>query len=271
MDCNLGGIKLLKVVYFDEGSALDFISIKNGGNLIEETVKERKTGGNVQGEGGAGVKTGQGIRRLLDTLLVDVDGKVGLDGSLFREKTNIIQSSLSNTILTDFIRAVNRQRRKKKEIEKLEGYEIEIVEDSIAYFQRIAPYLNFTEGKVELGDGINMSMNKIQDTLKIGKGYYELLAKNHGGQEIIIRFNNSVFRNNYSVSDLDQMDLVFYGIKVGKLEKKLLNFESLMEIYSKNNKDDLNDIKRKFQQKDKEKSDVSNKLDVYDIILAGVE
>ncbi len=262
---------MLKVVYFDEGSALDFISIKNGGNLLEETVKEKKTGSNFKGEAGAGVKAGQGIRRLLDTLLVDVDGKVGLDGNLFREKTNLVQSSISNTVLTDFIKTVNRQRRKNREIDKLEGYEIEIVEDSIAYFQRISPYLLFTDGEVDLGDGINMNISKMQDALKIGKGYYELLAKNNDGQEIITRFNNSVFRNNYSVSDLDQMNLVFYGIKVGKLKKDLLNFEKLMETYSKSNKDELEDLKRKFQQKDKQKADASDKLDVYDIILAGVE
>ncbi|WEG19277.1 DUF6414 family protein (plasmid) [Alkalihalophilus pseudofirmus] len=262
---------MLKVVYFDEGSALDFISIKNGGNLIEETVKEKRTGGNFQGEAGAGVKAGQGIRRLLDTLLVDVDGKVGLDGSIFREKTNLVQSSISNTILTDFIQTVNRQRRKEKEIERLEGYEVKIVEDSIAYFQRISPYLLFTEGNVDLGDGINMNISKMQDALKIGKGYYELLAINNDGQEVITRFNNAVFRNNYSVSDLDQMNLVFYGIKVGKLKKDLLNFKKLMEIYSKANIDELEALKRKFQQKDKQKVDTSNNLDVYDIILAGVE
>ncbi len=108
-----GGIHVLKVVYFDEGSAMDFISIKNGGNLIEEAVKSKKTGSDAEGEAGAGVKAGQGIRRLLDTLLVNVDGKIGFDGRLFREKTNIIQSSLSNTILTDFIKVVNRQRKKQ--------------------------------------------------------------------------------------------------------------------------------------------------------------
>lgn len=262
---------MLKVVYFDEGSALDFISIKNGGNLIEETIKEKKKGSDIGGAGGAAVKAGEGIRRLLDTLLVDVDGKVGFDGSIFREKTKIIQSSLSNTIMTDFIRTVNRQRGKRREIEKLEGYQIEIVEDSIAYFQRISPYLIFTEGKVDLGDGINMNISKMQEALKVGKGYYELLARNGQEKEVIIRFNNSVFRNNYSVSDLDQMDLVFYGIKVGRLEKNLLNFEKLMGTYSKANKDGMDELKRKFQQKSTGMKDETTVLDVYDIILAGVE
>lgn len=267
---------MLKVVYFDEGSAMDFISIRNGGNLIEEAVKSKKTGSDVEGEAGAGVKAGQGIRRLLDTLLVDVDGKVGFDGRLFREKTNIIQSSLSNTILTDFIKVVNRQRKRTKEIEKLAGYTIEIVEDSIAYFQRISPYLIFTEGNVDLGDGLNMNVSKLQDALKVGKGYYELLAKNSDGKEIILRFNNSVFRNNYSVSDLDQMNLVFYGIKVGKLDKKLLNFENLMETYSssKNDVRGMEDIKDGFRQKrlhPKTNLNPKLELDVFDIILAGVE
>lgn len=267
---------MLKVVYFDEGSAMDIISIKNGGNLIEEAVKSKKTGNELEGDASAGVKAGQGIRRLLDTLLVDVDGKVGFDGRMFREKTNIIQSSLSNTILTDFIKVVNRQRKKKREIEKLENYTIEIVEDSIAYFQRISPYLIFTEGKVDLGDGIDMNVSKLQDALKIAKGYYELLAKNKAGKEVVFRFNNSTFRNNYSVSDLDQMNLVFYGIKVGKLDKNLLNFESLMETYSnsQSNIKGIEDLKTGFHNKRHQSEGRPGfhcELDVFDIILAGVQ
>lgn len=267
---------MLKVVYFDEGSAIDIISVKNGGNLIEEAVKSKKTGNKAEGSAGASVKAGQGIRRLLDTFLVDVDGKVGFDGRMFREKENIIQSSLTNTILTDFIQVVNRQRKKKKDIEKLENYTIEIVEDSIAYFQRISPYLAFTEGKVDLGDGIDMNVSKLQDALKVGKGYYELLAKNEDGEEVVFRFNNSTFRNNYSISDLDQMNLVFYGIKVGKLNKELLNFENLMETYSnsQNNVKGIEDLKAGFRNKRQYlETDLhsNNELDVFDIILAGVQ
>ncbi len=121
-----------------------------------------------------------------------------------------------------------------------------------------------------------MNISKLQDALKIGKGYYELLAKNISGQEIILRFNNSVFRNNYSVSDLDQMNLVFYGIKVGKLDKSLLNFENLMDTYSKSQNDvrGMEDIKDSFLQKRlPPKGNVNSKLklDVFDILLAGVE
>ena len=267
---------MLKVVYFDEGSAMDFISIKNGGNLIEETVKAKKTGSDLKGEAGAGVAAGKGIKRLLDTLLVDVDGKIGFDGSLFREKSNFIQSSLSNTILTDFIQVVNRQRRKKKEIEKLEGYTVEFVEESIAYFQRISPYLAFTDGELPLGDGINMSVNKLQEALKVGKGYYELLAvKDDPEDEIVLRFNNLAFRNNYSVADLDQMDLVFYGIKVGKIDKDLLNFENLMGVYSNTTKDVTKELTKGLRKSNplEENNDekASSLLDVYDLILAGVE
>lgn len=257
---------------------MDFISIKNGGNLIEEAVKAKKKGSNVEGTANAGVAAGKGIRRLLDTLLVDVDGKVGFDGSLFREKSNLIQSSLTNTILTDFIQVVNRQRGKRKEIIKFEGYDIEIVEDSIAYFQRISPYLVFTDGEVDLGEGINMNISKLQDALKVGKGYYELLAKSTNKEvDIILRFNNSTFRNNYSVSDLDQMKLVFYGIKVGKMDKSLLNFENLMELYSKKDKDITKELRRgfakevKIDQTPEDNTSTENFLNVYDVILAGVE
>lgn len=267
---------MLKVVYFDEGSAMDLISIKNGGNLIEQTIKEKKSGNTSKGEIRAGVSAGKGIRKLLDIFLVDIDGEVKFDGSLFREKAKIIESSLSNTLLTDFIELVNRQRKKEKEVEKLENYKIEVVEDSIAYYQRISPYLILTEGKVDLDQGINININKLHDTLKTGKGYYELLATNYtkgSSKEVIIRFNNSVFRNNYSVSDLDQMELVFYGVKVGRLDKKLLNFQHQMDAYS-NNKKDIDvaeELKKGFQPDREDRDENGTNLEVYDIILAGVE
>lgn len=267
------------MVYFDEGSAMDLISIKNGGNLIEQTVEAKKSGNTVLGGAKAGISAGRGIRKLLDMFLVDIEGKVKFDAELYRNKDKFIESTLSNTILTDFISLVRRQRKRPRDVEILSDYKIEIVEESIAYFQRISPYLIFTEGKVDLGDGLNMEINKLQDALRVAKGYYELLAINKkNNDEVILRFNNAEFRNNYSISDLDQMNLLFYGIKVGKMDKNLLNFENLMETYSGTNSSAGNDailhIKREFKNKDEKSVNKHNdivKLDVFDVVLAGVK
>lgn len=264
---------MLKVVYFDEESAMDLISIKNGGNLIEQAINTKDSGNEVSGGAKTSISAGKGIRKLLDMFLVDVDGQVKFNSNLYRENNSFIESTLSNTILTDFITLVNRQRKTPKEVKILKNYKVEIVKDSIAYFQRISPYLIFTEGRVDIGEGLNMEINKLQDALKLGKGYYELLAMK-GTEEIILRFNNSVFKNNYSISDLDQMELVFYGIKVGNMDKKLLNFETLMGKYSGNNKvqDDVFEITKQEISNESEKNIKNNelKLDVYDVLLAGV-
>lgn len=108
-----------------------------------------------------------------------------------------------------------------------------------------------------------ISINKMYDTLRLSKGYYELLAIK-GDEKKIVRFNNAAFKNNYGISDLLQMDLKLYGVKVGTGNEKQFDF---LKVFSDEDKKVVTD----FKQVENEITEQSNDLEIYDIILVGVE
>ena len=80
---------IVKIVYFDEGSATDYVQLRNGGSLITEI----ETTSGVVDEGGAGVKASVGLRALIVGLM---HGSVSAKGSLsasFRDDT-VVKLSL---------------------------------------------------------------------------------------------------------------------------------------------------------------------------------
>ena len=68
-----------------------------------------------------------------------------------------------------------------------------------------APFMSMLNGDIPLtgDDGTNFTIDiqQIGNAIDSGRGYYEFIA-NHDNEEIILRFNISAFRNNYTMSDL---------------------------------------------------------------------
>lgn len=235
----------------------------------------------MEGSGQAKVGIGVGLKKLLDLMFIDVDGEAKLKADILKSNSKLARSNITNTILTDFLE-LTKESDELQEIVKFENYKLRVVMNSIAYYQRISPYLLMADGKLKIDDEFDLNMNKIHDTLRSGKGYYELIATSKS-KEVILRFNNTAFKNNYSVSDLDQMNLVLYAIKVGKMDSSLLDFNNLMENLtnidnssSLNNSDDIVNFyqKEKFLETENtefEGNPSSNLLEVYDVVLAGVE
>ncbi|MDF2883776.1 MAG: hypothetical protein K0R54_4340 [Clostridiaceae bacterium] len=248
---------MIKVVYFDEGSATDYLTIKNGGTLIikNDKVKENKHKEEME--------IGGKLQSLFNVLFLKGDASIKSNIGASHAGESLIKTSISNSILSDFFDMLNAKDNDK--IEKLEYYSVIAVENSIAYFQTITPYLSMTDGNVQVSEDFALQMSKMHETLKSSKGYYELLAINNKKKDDkkIFRFNNEAFKNNYGIVDLTQMNLVFHGIKVGNLYESNLDFTKAFD--QKDDDEiivDINDIG--VIKEDTE-------LPVFDIILAGVE
>lgn len=247
---------MIKVVYFDEGSATDYLTIKNGGSLVLETQNKKITSHSESGSVGIRVKS------LFNYLFVKGEAGANFDIDLSNMGEKLINSTISNTILSDFLDLVQKNQ---DEIIKLSGYRAYTLKNSIAYFQTITPFLRMAEGKIAIDEEFKFKIDSMHDTLKESKGYYELLAINESNDKskIILRFNNNAFKNNYSISDLEKMDFIYYGVKVGSMKEKLLDFNSLFDI-----KDEA-EIATSIEDIDMKENN-KEELDVYDIILAGV-
>lgn len=241
-----------KIVYFDENSATDYLTILNGGSLVISDSEEEKVGSNAE------IKVGAKLKMLFNSLFVS--GSANLDSNIgaYTSGENFIKTTISNTTLSDFIDAVTIDAC---DIKCLKGYSIYVMPNSIAYFQTITPYLAMTEGQFHIDGDFAINMNKMYDTLRLGKGYYELLAVN-GIEKAIFRFNNAAFKNNYGISDLVQMNLSFYGVEVGTGKEDQFDFSKMFSDEGKV----ITDFEQVVTDRDENKL-----LPIYDIILAGVE
>ena len=93
-------------------------------------------------------------------------------------------------------------------------------------------------------------------------GYYEIKGISSDNKEMILRFNISGLRNNYTLSDLTKMDIKLYGIKVGKIDSIDLSFNTMLDRLSRQNQSKIG-IDFDAEQED-------NMIPIYDILVAGV-
>lgn len=239
----------MKVVYFDESSALDYLTITNNG--IKEETEEKRS------EVAAKGKVSGGIEAKMGKLLSVIPGlkvEVGASAEVKKAAEKIITSSVTNTVLSDFI----NKSRLDDEVRNFKGYKMTPYPKSIEYIQLISPYLLMTDGKVPIDGGVSLDVSKIYDALKIGKGYYELVGKNISeGEKVILRFNNEAFAHNYSIADLVSMDLELYGIKSGSKDIKKLDFATFM----------VENVAKRIKTDNEQDDGIAA---MYDVILAGV-
>ena len=111
---------------------------------------------------------------------------------------------------------------------------------------------------------MGMEISKLGSVLKNLQGYLECNAVRDGKANAILRFNGTSFRNNYRLADIINMDLQYYGVKVGTTDTSTLRSLGL-DLNPNDTEDELNRI-----LENKEITSGDEKLNVYDIILAGV-
>lgn len=160
-----------KIIYFDENSATDYLVMKNGGALVIEEEDKEKDGSHGE------IKAGAKLKLLFNSLFVKGDAAIDSNIGVYTSGQNLIKTTITNTTLSDFLDILDEN---STEIMKLEDFQIYIMENSIAYFQTITPYLGMTEGNLKVDENLAIRINKMYDTLKLGKGYYEVIGKKEG-------------------------------------------------------------------------------------------
>lgn len=263
--------QLCKIVYFDEESITDYIQIVNNGELEKTSELLSDTVNNAQGTTSINGKIGLSgaIKALLGNEL-SASANAEADASYTNER--MVKTIVKNTILSDFISVITKGE--VKAISKFSGYKIDAPKDSFAYVALISPYFGMLKGANIPAGEFNISTEKLDNTIKSAKGYYEFLGIKEGDSEeektIIFRFNMKSFRNNYKPTDLLKMNLSIYAIKVGESTKDMLNFSSEFNI---NNTvvDNPSYEEVTTNTYENERDDIEQKLEVYDVLLAGVE
>lgn len=244
---------MIKVVYFDDQSATDYLYIYDGGAKVQTSDMVKEKSGEIAN------KTSAGLFAKLSWLpFLGGEGATEIDTSLGYKSNSLIKTTLSNTVLTDFLTKIKDDNER---ILRFSDYTVNAYKNSIAYFKMFTPYLTMTKSDIE-SEGITFDAAKIDEAFKSGKGYYEMVATS-GKKICVFRFNIEAFRNNYGIADLTKMNLVYYGVKVGKVDINLLDIRNEFNGEKTTTINSAFDIEEGTADK--------SVVDVYDIILAGVE
>lgn len=241
--------KFLKIIYFDEGSALDYIDVMNEGHIYNEIVTTFENNDASESKIEANVSIGVKILNLFKaSSSIQANSSVGI------MENEILKSTLNNTILTDFIKFSNDDHH----IIKYHNQVVKPLQNSITNFKCYAPYLMLIkDSQIE---GLNLSV--FNDVLEKAKGYYELLIEENN-EKSILRFNIKAFKNNYCLNDLTKMMLSYYCIEVGETQIDKLDMSNEFGT-----KDNYNNISAKDVLD--QNGSIDDVVRIYDVILAGV-
>ena len=144
-------VEFLKVVYFDEDAAQDYIDITNGGRLDWTTEENKEKIAKIIAEIDA---KAQGGFNLFNVIKAALSGEIKADaqGSL----SNIVGSTLKNTLLTDYISAASGD----SDVKKFGVGGVYAPANSIALYRMYSSYLNIVPK-----DQLPIDMEKLNDAI----------------------------------------------------------------------------------------------------------
>ncbi|WP_427003418.1 DUF6414 family protein [Methanobrevibacter intestini] len=239
--------KVIKIIYFDEISATDYLIIKNGG-ILDEMNKELNENTKIKD---------LSLKGKLWAKLPFLIGTAKAEGNLSYgdSDTTIIQKTITSSLLSDFIEELNSD-----EIIEFNNYSVSAYPNSFAYFKMFTPFLKIFSDNLSDGTNLPINISSMDNVFEDGKGYYEMIAED-GEDKVVLRFNINSFRNNYTLSDLTKMDLTYYSIFVGETDEYLLDISNELNP-NEGIPNNIEELKNKYNRK--------TKLKVYDVILAGI-
>lgn len=247
-----GAAFMIKIVYFDEQSASDYLDMSAGGRtaMTKEAVQNRVSEMHSKLEASVAAKFSW-------LPFLGASAEMGGGGSAGRASESILSKTLSNTILTDYLEQVQDDER----VRRLKDLQLTASKESMAYMKMYTPYMIAAKDK---DDTIDLA--RLDEALASAKGYYELVGQNRAtGDKCVLRFNLKAFRNSYGLTDLARMRLSYHGVLVGRtLESSLTMAAEMNPQQQTSTPTALDLVDGKVSEKEKE-------LDVFDVILAGVE
>ena len=243
--------KMMKVVYFDETAATDYITIQNGGQIDWSTTENKERLAKIIAEIDVQAKGGFNLFSFIKSSLSG-NANVNLDTNT----SNLIKSTVTNTLLTDYISMAS----KDKNIRQFHNDGVYAPKNSISMYRMYSSYLNIVPK-----EQIPIDLEGLNNALLGERGYYQMLLNSEKEPSCVLRFNINAFKNDYSLADLSKMNLSYFGVKVGQCTKEQLSLEKEFEINTSTNTPDV----KKIVTGDTSKSFIQY-LDVYDIVLAGV-
>ncbi len=239
----------LKVIYFDESTAQDYIDIVNGGRLdwSKEENKEKiaKILAEIEAEAQAGFNVISFIKAMMSS---------NVNTSASNDISRVFETTLKNTLLTDYISVAS----KDSNVKKFENSGVYAPNNSISMYRMYSSYLTIVPD-----NQMPINMEKLNEALLGERGYYAMLLANETNPTCVLRFNVKAFKNNYNLVDLSKMRLTYYGVKVGSCTEEQLNIEKEFEYYPKQSLLSAESIIDGTIEEQRE-------LEVYDIVLAGV-
>lgn len=283
---------LIKVVYFDNDSAKDVSMLRNGGIVskkeknsntsLNEDIKKTQTKINyvnfiffVLYLLGAFYLTKTVSltifsilfypylrKEIFSPFILEVnqmlDINLSSDSNSFNKSEKHNEIEILNTDLTDFI-----NEYKASNVIDFSEVDLKLEQNSMSFLTSYSAIFKILKTDVFDGPDNPLEFNKMEDFLNTYKGYYEAIAINKNtNEEYIFRFNRKTFRNGYDLSDLLKMDLKYFGILVGEMDKEELDISKIFKT-----EEEIITV-----EKIKEATLKQNKslLKIYDIILAGV-
>ena len=120
--------KFKKLVFFDEQAALDILDVEQGGSTERIVKGAKEFAAGVDGSAQAGMGFFSSL-------------KVKLSGNAKASVTNLIETQLKSTILTDFLTLID----KKTVFVDIENYKLRLTDDSTAYFRTLFRYLRMVK------------------------------------------------------------------------------------------------------------------------------
>ena len=160
--------QLLKIVYFDEGAATDFIYIFEGGKSEEHKENIISKTNNLETRTEATVK---GATKFLS--FFKAEGSIEGSAAFDREGSTVIKRALESTILTDYIEL--SANKAKKYVKIFNDKRLVPYPESFSYYKMLTPYLVMTEGTIDAGE-FKLNPAKMNQALIGGRGYYELMT-----------------------------------------------------------------------------------------------
>lgn len=240
----------IKIIYFDQQAAQDYLDITNGGRLDWTKEENRKRAAEILAEIEAQGKSGFNI---IEIIKASLSGSVNVKGAT--EISHIFDSTVKNTLLTDYLEKVNIS----SDVQKFNKCVLYAPEASASMYKMLSSYLTIVPK-----DQMPIDMEKLNSAVLSERGYYSLLVS--GDDSTVLRFNIKAFSNNYGLADIGKMKLTCYGVLVGECEVEDLSIEN-----------EFGPIKKKEEVTAEAVVDgydpvqEKHKLQIYDVVLAGVE